>query len=162
MTAADVVELVRLLRVHNVDVVLDGGWGVDALLERQTRPHADLDIAIAEDQVATLRRVLDERGFRVQGESAHQPHNFVLVDAVGRRLDVHVWPGIPYPLASLEGTGVVAGESVRCITAEWTVRFHCQYEPDEDDYHDVRALCEHFGIALPELYERFASRSTSS
>src|SRR4051812_46761814 len=45
MTAADVVELVRVLRVHNVDVVLDGGWGVDALLERQTRPHADLDIA---------------------------------------------------------------------------------------------------------------------
>ena len=35
------------------------------------------------------------------------------------------------------------------------VRFHTGYEVDEDDYRDTPALCERFGIALPDEYERF-------
>lgn len=46
MSAADVVGFVKLLREYGIEPCLDGGWGVDALLGRQTRLHADLDIAV--------------------------------------------------------------------------------------------------------------------
>ncbi len=29
------------------------------------------------------------------------------------------------------------------------------YKLDENDYHDVRALCEHFGIPLSSEYKKF-------
>jgi hypothetical protein len=32
MTSQDVVEIVKLLTQHNIDVIIDGGWGADALL----------------------------------------------------------------------------------------------------------------------------------
>jgi len=38
---------------------------------------------------------------------------------------------------------------VKCISPEWMVKFHSGYELDGNDYRDVSALCERFGIALP-------------
>src|SRR6202790_2175530 len=55
MSGDDVVELVRLLEGSGVSVCVDGGWGVDALLGEQTRPHADLDIAVPHAHVPALR-----------------------------------------------------------------------------------------------------------
>jgi lincosamide nucleotidyltransferase A/C/D/E len=54
MTLHDVIEIVQLFvgvaspfeNRHQIEFYVDGGWGVDALLGKQTRPHADLDIAI--------------------------------------------------------------------------------------------------------------------
>jgi len=37
------------------------------------------------------------------------------------------------------------------ISAEWVVKFHTQYEPDEKDFKDVYAVCAKFGIAVPGL-----------
>ena len=37
MKARDVVEVVQLFERNGIQVWLDGGWGVDALLEEQTR-----------------------------------------------------------------------------------------------------------------------------
>ena len=34
------------LNKNNIDVIIDGGWGVDALLGEQTRTHDDLDVAV--------------------------------------------------------------------------------------------------------------------
>lgn len=41
----------------------DGGWGVDALLGEQTRPHNDLDLVVSLDGIPALRDVLGEQGF---------------------------------------------------------------------------------------------------
>ena len=41
MRAEDVVELYALLLEQGVQVWVDGGWGIDALLTEQTRPHKD-------------------------------------------------------------------------------------------------------------------------
>jgi lincosamide nucleotidyltransferase A/C/D/E len=46
MTAEDVIELYTGLDDVGVEVWIDGGWGVDALLGEQTRPHADLSSAL--------------------------------------------------------------------------------------------------------------------
>jgi hypothetical protein len=41
---------------------------------------------------------------------------------------------------------------VKCETAEFQVRGHTRYQPDEQDYQDVFALCEAFSIQVPELF----------
>ena len=70
-------------------------------------------------------------------------------------VDVHGPNGLAYEVGALEGWGTIAGQRVPCGTAEFQVRSHSNYEPDFDDYRDVRALCDRFGIALPAIYERF-------
>ncbi len=41
---------------------------------------------------------------------------------------------------------------VKCISPEWIVKFHSGYELTKKDFEDVAALCEKFGIQLPEEY----------
>ena len=63
MQAKTVIELLTLFAENDIDVIIDGGWGVDALLGSQTRPHKDLDIAISHRGVPKLRQLLAEKGF---------------------------------------------------------------------------------------------------
>jgi lincosamide nucleotidyltransferase A/C/D/E len=62
--------------------------------------------------------------------------------------------GMMYPAASLTGTGTIDRHVVRCISPEWMVKFHSGYALTEEDFSDVSALCETFGIALPDEYAR--------
>ena len=64
MSAGDAVELLQLFAQHRIEVWVDGGWGVDALLGEQTRPHGDLDIALQHADVPKLRALLEARGYR--------------------------------------------------------------------------------------------------
>ncbi len=41
-----VAEILERLAVRGIEVWVDGGWGVDALLGEQTRSHDDLDLVI--------------------------------------------------------------------------------------------------------------------
>jgi lincosamide nucleotidyltransferase A/C/D/E len=91
--------------------------------------------------------------------------NFVLADEAGRRLDVHSYTldaaglnvgGVPYIAEQLTGRGVIGGYRVRCISPEWLVTFHTGYELDDNDWHDVRLLCERFQIAVPHEYLKFS------
>ncbi len=166
MTAGDVVAFVRLLAENGIDVVLDGGWGVDALLGRQTRPHADLDIAVHHADVPRIRALLEARGYTDVPRDDTRDCNFVMGDDSGRLVDFHSFTfdanvritfGVPYPFDSLQGAGVIAGLPVRCITPEWMVKFHTGYPLDENDYHDVRLLCARFDIPIPPDYTSFVA-----
>jgi len=57
MNSADVINLYTTLEKLGVEICIDGGWGVDALLAEQTRTHKDLGIAIEQKDVLTLRKV---------------------------------------------------------------------------------------------------------
>ena len=169
MEPGDVVDLYNVLERVGVEIWIDGGWGVDALLEKQTRSHRDLDIAIQQKDVPKLVELLDTRGYREIKLEIRRPHNFVLADNHGHEIDVHVIVldehgngiygsvenGEKYPADALAGIGTIAGQTVRCISPEWTIKFHSGYELKEKDYKDVSALCEKFGIELPAEYERF-------
>lgn len=161
MTEDDVVALLDLLTAHGIPVHVDGGWAVDALLGRQTRPHKDLDLAVDARHVAQLRAVLAQHGFREIPRDDAWECNFVLADDRGREIDVHVYGfdeegrwiyGLGYPPTSLTGRGVIGGREVACIEPGWLVRFHTGYPLDEDDVHDVRLLGAHFGLPLPAEY----------
>ena len=166
MPADQVVELYNLLHSHGIKIWVDGGWGVDALLEKQTREHRDLDIAVQKKDLAVMKKLLGARGYRDKGEPHARPWNFIMEDQSGHEVDVHVITlddagngiygpaetGIAYPASSLAGRGVIAGRFVQCISPEDMVKFHSGYELDENDFHDVLALCEKFGLEVPEEY----------
>jgi lincosamide nucleotidyltransferase A/C/D/E len=169
MTAADVASLYAQLEGLGITIWIDGGWGVDALLGKQTRPHKDLDITIQQRDVAKLCSLLRSRGYREIKLEQARPWNFVLADADGREIDFHVIViadkgdgiyGPPennemYPAASLTGTGSILGQEVRCISVEWMVKFHSGYNLEEKDFRDVSALCKKFDIQLPEAFAEF-------
>lgn len=169
MTSADVLAFYRAISEMGVEVWIDGGWGVDALLGEQTRAHKDLDIAIQQKDVPLLCESLQARGYKEINLADARPWNFVLGDENGREIDVHVVvlddngngiygppeKGEIYPASALTGTGVIDGQTVRCISPEWAIKFHAGYELKEKDFHDVSALCKKFGIGLPAAYQRF-------
>jgi lincosamide nucleotidyltransferase A/C/D/E len=169
MKATDVTGLFEMCQKNSMTTWIDGGWAVDALLGHQSRPHQDVDIAIQEQDVARLRELLQEKGYREIKLEIARPHNFVLGDEQGHEIDIHVLVldangngmygpidnGEMYPADSLTGTGFIAGQAVRCISPEWLVKFHSGYKLKEKDFRDVSALCEKFGIPLSEEYLKF-------
>lgn len=165
MDAQDAAEVVRFLVEHSLEIYVDGGWAVDALLGIQTRPHGDLDIAVPHRFVPRLRELLAARSYRQIPRDDTWECNFVLADAHGREIDVHSYAlddagnnvhGVAYRSEHLTGRGAINGYPVRCISPVWLVTFHSGYELDDQDFHDVRALCERFGIPLPDEFLRFA------
>lgn len=162
MSAKDAADLVRLFTSNDIEVWVDGGWGVDALLGEQTRKHDDLDIALRHRDVAALRKLLENDGYVDVPRDDTRECNFVLGDESGRLVDIHTFTfdsegncifGLPYPVDSLTGTGTIDGYRVNCICAEWLVKFHTGYPLKPSDYHDVYALCNRFGIDPPPEYK---------
>lgn len=166
MGTDDVREVLTCLEASGIAVWLDGGWGVDALLGEQTRPHDDLDIVMAMAQLGAAQDALRVLGFVLMVDEL--PTRCVLRDAGDRRIDVHPvafdaeggglqrqpdGSDFRYPPEGLAGTGTIAGRPVRCLTPELQLRCHLAYEPDADDRHDMRLLCARFGLVLPEIYK---------
>lgn len=159
MTSSDVIDFYTRMKKRRIKIWIDGGWGIDALLSKQTRSHRDLDIAIERKNVAKLRKFLETQGYKEVKRD--NQWNFVLGDNRGHEIDVHVFvfddkgnvvKGITYPANSLTGTGTIDGHIVRCISPEYMVRFHSGYELKDKDFKDIFAICKKFGIALPKEY----------
>jgi lincosamide nucleotidyltransferase A/C/D/E len=169
MTAEDVRGFLSLMDACGIRVWLDGGWAVDACLGSQTRRHRDLDIVIEEHDVPAAVAALLRRGYALVARDDTRAWNFVLGDDAGHQADFHVVVleedgrgaygppenGECYPAEALAGTGIVNGRAVACITPEWLVAFHTGYEVDATDWADVSALCERFGIPVPDEYLPF-------
>jgi lincosamide nucleotidyltransferase A/C/D/E len=167
MKATDVVDIIQLLTANGIEVYVDGGWCVDALVGRQTREHLDLDVAMPHAYEKLLRALLHERGFAETRRDDSWECNFVLENPEGLLLDVHTYEldengrnifGVPYVGADLTGSGTVNGYPLKCICAESTMKFHTGYPLDENDYHDVLVLSRHFGMPVPGEYKRFTGK----
>jgi len=163
MTAETVVSIYKMLEENDIKIVIDGGWGVDALLGRESRPHSDLDIAVEHKDVPKLRELLHTRGYKNLVREDTSDYNFVLGDEKGHEIDVHSYAfddkghniyGIAYPINSLKGKGIINNQHVRCIAPEYVIIFHDNYEPGEKEFKDIKALCEKFGLQPPPSYKK--------
>ncbi len=164
MTEQEVVYLLE--RVANAGVIawIDGGWGVDALLEKRTREHGDLDLVIEKDDEQKIVDMLSGEGFREVQMWFTTPVHTVWHHSDGRAVDLHLivlnseGDGVygdegVYPSGALAGQGSIGGWVVRCISPAAQVEFHRGYELREQDRHDVVMLCQRFGLVLPPEYQ---------
>ena len=159
MCADDVLAVLALFRTAGVDVWIGGGWGIDALVGRETRPHQDLDLMHRVEQEPTVIAVLAAAGFAETLD--WRPVRFVVTHPAGQEIDLHPLSFAPDGSAlqaSLEPdrpfvyparcfvTGRIGDAAVPCLSAEQQVHFHHGYEPKDRDRHDMAQLRAAFGI----------------
>jgi lincosamide nucleotidyltransferase A/C/D/E len=163
MTSDAVLEFLGLMEASSLDVCLDGGWGVDALLGEQTREHGDLDVIVRVEDAPRLAAVAGAAGYARQPGGTEA--NFVLKTESGHAVDVHAiafdgrgfgvfalpdgrkWP---FPPSAFRGHGRIRGKEVRCLSPEAQAQCHAQgYTPDQADLQDMQLLQDRFGVVLP-------------
>ncbi len=130
---------------------VNGGWAVDALLGRQTRPHRDLDVFLDTDVVDELLDWLRTRGYVVVED--WRPIRVELAAPHGR-IDVHpmaIQPngdgiqegmqGVTFLHAATDRTtGQIGGRPVTVATADRLTQLRRGYEPRAVDLHDLAVL----------------------
>jgi lincosamide nucleotidyltransferase A/C/D/E len=165
MVPDEVVRLLDAFEAANVKVWLDGGWGVDALLGEQQRPHDDLDLVVELKDVATVEDALRRAGYSEKDREA--PLSFMVVDSEGRQVDIHpvvfdddgnglyqmdnrkTWT---YPAEGFCSVGQVGGKHVRCLSPRVQMLVHSGYELSQKDHDEIRALHDRFGVDPPRGY----------
>jgi lincosamide nucleotidyltransferase A/C/D/E len=162
LTADDVIEIAGRLRRASIEFWIEGGWGIDALLGRQTRLHDDLDLGVRMNDMTQLEETLVE--FR--RSDAEWPSAVVFEDGAGRKVDTHPltfdesgdgWQADAkggarhkWPRDGLTGRGCIANLDVPCITAELRVQWHLYPEFDDVDWRDLQLVCGRFGLEVPD------------
>lgn len=151
-TQADLMETIALLERLHITYWLDGGWGVDVLLGRQTRAHRDIDIDFDSRRTGELLEALQGEGYVITTD--WRPARIELYHPERSYIDIH-----PLLLAEdgtakqadLEGgwylfeadyfaKAAFAGKTIPCISAKGQKAFHAGYELREVDLHDIRNI----------------------
>lgn len=128
---------------------LDGGWGVDVLVGRQTRPHRDIDLDFDAAHTKQLLTLLTVQGYRITTDEG--PVRMELYHPEHGYLDLH-----PFELfddgtarqaaptggwytftADLFGTAQFAGQHIPCISVKGQLLFHTGYPLRDKDRHDI-------------------------
>lgn len=148
----DLMTVINILEEANITYWIDGGWGVDILAGKQTRPHRDIDIDYDAQCTDKLLEILSGYGYRVDTDWA--PVRVELYSEAYGYLDIH-----PFILnedgtskqADLEGgwyefqadyfgSGSFEGRKIPCISAEGQKVFHTGYELREVDKQDLEII----------------------
>jgi lincosamide nucleotidyltransferase A/C/D/E len=150
--AAQVLAVLVALRAGGCRVWVAGGWGVDILVGRQTRPHRDLDLAIDAAGLDTGLAVLAQLGYSI--ETDWLPVRVELGTADRGWVDLHpvvfdqqgdgVQAGFDgevfrYPAADLV-SGSLNGIEIGCLSRELQLSFRQGYELRDVDHHDLGLL----------------------
>ena len=154
MGVADVLAVLDALERAGCRVWVGGGWGVDALAGRQTRPHRDLDLAVDAGHEAAAIGALEALGFVV--ETDWRPVRVELAADARRWVDLHpvVFDAdgdgrqadrdgghFDYPRDGFT-TGSIGGAAVPCLSIDQQLRFHAGYPHRDHDRHDLALLRE--------------------
>jgi lincosamide nucleotidyltransferase A/C/D/E len=182
MDCPDVLEVLAALDGATLHYWIAGGWGVDALLGKQTREHADLDILLDFAEEERAAAALGAMGFHSVlkhpelHEGALMPKSVVLRDRQGRTVDMHAvdlvtWPASWFECLRRQGRlrfaidtkdafaeGTVCGRPVACLSAGLQVASRQVYPLTEVDRRDVALLCSRFKLALPGTTDAGVSR----
>jgi lincosamide nucleotidyltransferase A/C/D/E len=164
MGGAEVIRVLDALEAAGIRAGITGGWGIDALLRRETRAHGDLDLGVAVEAVDRAIEAVRSLGYTVTLDE--RPARVVVASELGR-IDLHpiAWgesgAGVQtgfagevfhYPAGSLDAAGEIAGRTVRCATPDLQLAFHAHYEPRDHDRRDMAALADAFGLSVPPSY----------
>ncbi len=162
--ADELLEVTHTLEAAGVRYWLAGGWGVDALLGRQTRSHRDLDIIIDrfEENEPEARHALETIGFRhvkFDTGGVWMPLRSTLDDDSGHKVELMGidWSRLMRAMGSRargEGAisefhdqvgevfteGTVNGRQVPCLSARVQGLFHTGFHLEPGGRHNVDLL----------------------
>lgn len=150
--------MIDLLNEWQIDYWVEGGWGIDTLLGKQTREHRDIDIDFDASAEAELMEKLLELGYQIitderptRVELYHPKHGF---------LDLH-----PFDLseagkmkqANPEGgwfelevdwfsEAIFEGRRIPCVSVEGQRLFHSGYELRKIDLIDLDKLNDSYPV----------------
>lgn len=157
LTAAEVLRVLAALHAVGLRTWVAGGWGVDALVGRQTRVHRDLDLALDVTDT-TLEPALSALATLDYGvETDWSPSRVELAAPSARWVDLHPvvfddqgtgWqanvdnlPPFRYPPPAFS-SGSINGTAVSCLSVAQQLLFHRGYPPRPHDLADVALLQE--------------------
>jgi lincosamide nucleotidyltransferase A/C/D/E len=177
MSAERLLTLRSELNNLGIQVWIDGGWGIDALLEEETRSHKDMDFIADKRFYDDIRSFFFSKGYKVSEDEPDTEWHFLLEGPDGEIVDVMLVGfleegGATYPPAgegvtafpayAFEGKGKINSKDVECISAEY--RLLCLtkdygvvgrtgYVFNEKDYNDLKAISDKFNITMPPEFE---------
>ncbi len=149
MRAQDVLEALDALAARNVHCWLVGGWGVEALIGDVTRRHGDVDIAFPASVAGGIRaqeraaaEALAQLGYHPVAEGPTRDRgvmarSMTFRDGVGRTVQLLT---IVDHAEDRMTTGIIAGRSVPCLSAEAQLALHEGYQQRPVDRHDLELL----------------------
>ena len=156
MTGHDVLRVLDALHVNGVSPVIQGGWGVDALLGRQTRLHKFVDLIVDEKEQDDILSALDALGYdEVDYVSRGRTE---LSQPDGRKISLHLldedlvqhsneWR-FQFPAQSLQGRGLIVGRPVRCLGADGHVLVQADRDLTDTVQADLCLLADQLGARL--------------
>ena len=152
VTKTDLLKVLDLMEASGIQYWLDGGWGVDVLVGKQTREHRDVDINFDARCTDVLLDTLVSIGYEIVTDwrpvriELYHPelsyvdiHPFVINDdGTAKQADLE---GGWYEFeADYFGSAVFEGRTIPCISAKGQKVFHTGYELREVDKHDIRNI----------------------
>lgn len=151
-TKEDLMTVITLLKNAGITYWIDGGWGVDILVGKQTRDHRDIDINFDSQYTEELLKLLLEYGYEV--DTDWRPVRIELYSEKYGYLDIH-----PFVLnkdgtakqADLDGgwyafekdffgNAVFERKTIPCISVKGQIIFHSGYDLRDQDKHDIAIL----------------------
>lgn len=151
-------KILDLLDSLNLRYWVDGGWGVDILIGRQTREHRDVDIDFDADFEGVLIDSLEKIGYTITTD--WRPSRVELYHPIRGYIDIHpliISESREAKQANPDGgwyhfraewfsTSVFEGRKIPCISVNAQRLFHSGYERREVDKIDLKNL----DCAFPE------------
>ncbi len=148
----EILEVLDAVRSTGCRFWLEGGWGVDALVGRQTRPHRDVDVDFDAAYEHEVLQVLSLLGYSI--ETDWRPNRVELSASGSRWVDLHplvIDDNGDARQAALEGgwhefhrswftTGRLVGVTVPCVSVEAQRVFRTDYELRSIDRLDLAQL----------------------
>lgn len=131
---------------------LDGGWGVDVLIGKQTREHRDIDINFDAAKTELFLNILKEIGYQITTDC--RPTRIELYHPKLSYIDIHPFmlgenntakqadlKGGWYEFeADVFGSAVFEERKIPCISLLGQLLFHSGYELREIDKQDIKNL----------------------
>ncbi len=149
---SDLLAVTTALRGAEIAHWVAGGWGVDALVGRQTRPPRDVDLALEAGRLDQAVALLGTLGYHP--ETDWLPVRLELAADGERWVDLHPvvfdkqgngrqegldGTSFAYPAADLV-VGRIDGHPLPCLSAARQRVFHSGYVPQAVDIHDLGLL----------------------
>lgn len=147
-------EILNLLEELEIRYWVDGGWGVDVLIGRQTRAHRDVDINFDDAFTQVLLNALEAAGYTITTdwrpcriELHHPAHGYIDIHPLrlgeaGDAKQAAPDGGWYHFEADYFTTAVFEDRVIPCISAKAQRLFHSGYELSAKDEADIALLDE--------------------